>query len=105
MSRTLNVYLHDQIAGQLVQAETGQLTFTYDADYLSVSKQAVSVSMPLREQAYTDDTARPYFSGLLPDERARHRLAAALGTGLCQPGRVRKKCSVGCLVRVSTFCG
>jgi serine/threonine-protein kinase HipA len=79
MSRTLDVYLHDQKAGQLKQSESGQLTFAYDADYLAASGRAISVSMPLTEAPYADDTARPYFSGLLPDERARNRLAAALG--------------------------
>jgi serine/threonine-protein kinase HipA len=35
--------------------------------------------MPLREAPYADRVARPFFSGLLPDEAARQRLAGALG--------------------------
>ena len=35
--------------------------------------------MPLREEPYADMTARAYFSGLLPDDPARKRLASALG--------------------------
>ena len=79
MSRVLDVYLRQDKAGLLEQDETGQLTFSYDAGYLSEDKAAISVSMPLREEPYADATARPFFSGLLPDERARRRLASALG--------------------------
>lgn len=39
----------------------------------------MSVSLPLREEPFVDRVARPFFSGLLPDEGARRRLAAALG--------------------------
>jgi serine/threonine-protein kinase HipA len=35
--------------------------------------------MPLQEAPYADRVARPFFSGLLPDEGARQRLAGALG--------------------------
>jgi serine/threonine-protein kinase HipA len=35
--------------------------------------------MPLQEEPYTDRVVRPFFSGLLPDEGARQRLAGALG--------------------------
>lgn len=79
MTRTLDAYLHDRKAGQLVQSENGQLAFTYDVDYVAESGPPISVSMPLRQEIYDDGTVRPYFSGLLPDERARSRLAAALG--------------------------
>ncbi len=79
MSRILDVYLHEALAGNLEQTPEGVLTFTYDLNYLQATGPSISVSMPLREQPYGDGTARPFFSGLLPDERARRRLAAALG--------------------------
>ena len=79
MSRALDVYLHDEKVGVLEQDESGQLTFAYGRDYLETGKTAISVSMPLREEPFTDSTVRPYFSGLLPDERARQRLASVLG--------------------------
>lgn len=80
MSRDMDVYLGDQRAGTLAQDDTGALTFLYTKDYLCTTKpQKISVSMPLREQPYPDRITRPYFSGLLPDERARQRLASALG--------------------------
>ncbi len=79
MSRILDVYLHEKMAGTLAQNEDGQLDFRYDRDYLGSNGMAISVSMPLRDEPYPDRIARPYFSGLLPDERARRRLAAVLG--------------------------
>lgn len=79
MSRALDVYLHDQLAGTLTQADDGQLAFAYAADYLRENSPAISVSLPPREEPFPDAITRPYFSGLLPDERARRMLASALG--------------------------
>jgi serine/threonine-protein kinase HipA len=79
MSRALDVYLRDDKVGRLEQNDSGQLSFVYDPDYCALNKVAISVSMPLCEEAYPDPVARPFFSGLLPDERARQRLASALG--------------------------
>lgn len=79
MSRALEVFLHDNKAGSLEQADDGRLGFTYYRDYLGAMGMPISVSMPLSEATYADTIARPYFSGLLPDERARRRLASALG--------------------------
>lgn len=80
MTRILDVYLHDKKAGLLSQEDDGTLGFAYAPEYLTGDHHpAISVSMPLREEPYSDRTARAYFSGLLPDERARRRLASALG--------------------------
>lgn len=79
MSRILDVYLHEKMAGTLAQNENGQLVFKYNSNYLDSNGMAISVSMPLRDEPYPDRIARPYFAGLLPDERARRRLAAVLG--------------------------
>jgi serine/threonine-protein kinase HipA len=80
LTRQLNVYLGDARAGTITQDDAGSLSFAYTADYLGrADAQPISVSMPLREAPYPDNAARPYFSGLLPDETARRRLAAALG--------------------------
>lgn len=79
MSRSLDVYLKDRKAGELMQGDEGSLTFTYDSDYLATDPAALSVSLPLHDEPFGDRIARPFFSGLLPDEKARRRLAAALG--------------------------
>ncbi|MHC1550126.1 HipA domain-containing protein [Phyllobacterium sp. K27] len=79
MPRTLDVYFYATKAGVLEQADDAQLGFIYNRDYLDAKAMPISISMPLREEAYADAVVRPYFSGLLPDERARRRLASALG--------------------------
>jgi serine/threonine-protein kinase HipA len=80
MLRKLDVYLHEVKAGVLEQDANATLSFTYNEDYLaSSSARIISVSMPLTETAYTNTTAKPFFSGLLPDESSRNRLANALG--------------------------
>ena len=80
MTRILDVYLKEQKSGLLKQDENGRLSFTYADAYLTqTDAPATSVSMPLSEAPYLDKIVRPFFSGLLPDEHARQRLASALG--------------------------
>ncbi len=80
MKRKLDVFLHSVKAGLLEQDNAANLTFTYSEDYLALeAARAISVSMPLTSAPYANAVATPYFSGLLPDESARTRLAAALG--------------------------
>lgn len=53
--------------------------FVYDAQYLASPHAApISCSLPLREQPYTQEDARPYFEGLLPEGAPREAAAAAL---------------------------
>jgi serine/threonine-protein kinase HipA len=80
VTRILDVYLLDVKAGALSQDDAGALSYSYDRDYLAGPEpRAISISMPPREAPYADPIVRPFFSGLLPDEGARQRLAAALG--------------------------
>ncbi|RWB62808.1 type II toxin-antitoxin system HipA family toxin [Mesorhizobium sp.] len=80
MTRLLDVYFRETKAGILSQDEEGALGYAYDADYLAGPQpRAISFSMPLREEPFDDRVVRPFFSGLLPDEGARRRLAGALG--------------------------
>ncbi len=80
MSHLLDVYFDNAKAGVLIQDEAGALSYVYDSDYLAGHEaRAISFSMPLQEARYDDRVARPFFSGLLPDEGARQRLAGALG--------------------------
>jgi len=85
MSRVLDVYLHDRLTGQLAQNETGQLSFQYGAEYLGGENAPVSLSMPLREEPYEGEHVRAFFSGLLPDDIVRHRLARYLGVSEKNP--------------------
>lgn len=79
MTRYLDVYFKNTKAGVLGQDTDGTLAFVYDTNYLQSGASAISFSMPLREEQCSDQVVRPFFSGLLPDEGARQRLAGALG--------------------------
>jgi len=80
MVRKLDVYLRELKIGVLEQDSEASLSFTYNDDYRKLDNaRAISVSMPLTAESYSNAVAKPYFSGLLPDESARRRLAAALG--------------------------
>ena len=80
MPRILDVWFLNNKAGQLTQDDSGRLLFAYDADYLkSAEAYPISISMPLQSGEFDDRVTRPYFSGLLPDDLVRKRLAKNLG--------------------------
>ena len=54
-------------AGTLTEDESGY-TFVYDADYLALpGAEAVSLTLPLREEPYRDKVLFPFFDGLIPE--------------------------------------
>ena len=79
MTRKLDVYLQEHRVGCLEQANSGDLVFTYDADYLTIAKYGISLSLPLQKENFTGPMVKSFFSGLLPEEGVRERLAKHLG--------------------------
>lgn len=80
VQRILDVYFHGLLAGKLSQDNTGSLSFQYIEKYISNQKApTLSVSMPIQQEAYAGDIPKAFFSGLLPDDIVRHRLARYLG--------------------------
>lgn len=78
MTKQLGVYLHEEKVGTLSN-EQGKLSFSYLKDYLlKPSARSISVSMPLADVIYPHVIVAPFFSGLLPDEAVRYRLARYL---------------------------
>lgn len=75
----LDVYLKNKLAGQLSQTNGGELTFVYDAAYLEMASHGISISLPLQAEAFKGPHVKAFFSGLLPEESVRERLAAYLG--------------------------
>ncbi|TKW61702.1 MAG: type II toxin-antitoxin system HipA family toxin [Blastochloris viridis] len=74
----LDIYLGLSFVGKLF-SDKATLSFAYDADYVR-GPQAVklSASLPLREEPFDHTVTAPYFSGLLPDEDVRRRVARYL---------------------------
>jgi len=80
MAKTLDVYLHDELAGHLIQDEGGQTVFEYAQTWLVRSgATALSVSLPLRKERFSRNESRGFFAGILPDETKREIIARNLG--------------------------
>jgi serine/threonine-protein kinase HipA len=78
--RTLNVWWNMRLAGHLTQDRHGDIGFTYSPEWLADSStQALSASLPKRPQHFSRRECRPFFAGLLPEERQREAAAQALG--------------------------
>ena len=96
MSDILDIWLLGEKVGVLEQ-ERGRMRFSYEEECISKPEHmALSVSMPVQEKHYGDDITRAFFSGLLPDDLVRHRLAKLLG--------VSEKNSFGLLEAVGGEC-
>src|ERR1700736_4969612 len=80
MARTLDVYLHEEVAGHLVQDDDGQMSFEYLESWLAKSGAgAVSHSLPLRKERFAAKECRGFFGGILPEESKREIIARNLG--------------------------
>ncbi|MBI4352691.1 MAG: HipA N-terminal domain-containing protein [Candidatus Omnitrophica bacterium] len=63
--RKARVHYKGRLAGYLSETPNG-CQFRYDKDFLSTG-QAISVSLPLREEPYEDTELFSFFKGLLPE--------------------------------------
>src|ERR1017187_8804106 len=80
MARTLDVYLHDDLAGHLVQDDGGQMLFDYTEDWLNKpGAMPLSQSLPLRKEGFKGKECRAFFAGILPEESKREIIARNLG--------------------------
>ena len=65
--RQAAVYVQNQYAGLLCETQAGYL-FQYDADYISKENAvAVSITLPVRMEAYRSNILFPFFDGLIPE--------------------------------------
>ncbi len=65
--RTAYIYVRNTFAGELKETDAGYM-FTYDSEYLAdLSTSPVSLTMPLRSEAYTSVTLFSFFDGLIPE--------------------------------------
>ena len=80
MARTMDVYLHKDLVGHLVQDNGGQLLFQYVEDWVeNPNSIPLSQSLPLRRERFTRKECRGFFSGILPEESKREIIARNLG--------------------------
>ena len=61
------VYIQNRFAGILAETEEGY-SFSYDKEYLKKKDAlAVSLTLPLQEEAYEASILFPFFDGLIPE--------------------------------------
>lgn len=60
-----DVFFQDMVAGQLVELKSeGGYRFTYSSNYTG---PPISLTMPVRSEAFEFDSFPPFFDGLLPE--------------------------------------
>ena len=80
MARMLDVYLHEQLVGHLIQDDGGQMSFEYLESWLAQpGAAALSQSLPLRNEPFPAKECRGFFGGILPEESKREIIARNLG--------------------------
>lgn len=80
MIKKLNVYLYQNLIGELTQNSAGQLRFRYLAQWLNNPDAiAISKSLPLQTKEYSQKECRSFFAGILPEESNRDIIARILG--------------------------
>lgn len=70
--KTLEVWLHDEMVGNLYQIATGELNFQYVAG----ASRRLSLSLPVQPNVFTQDQCFAYFDGLLPESRSQREAIA-----------------------------
>ena len=80
MARTLDVYLHNELVGHLIQDDGGQMVFDYAESWLQKpGATPLSQSLPLRKERFKRNECRGFFAGILPEESKREIIARNLG--------------------------
>ena len=79
MSDRLLVKIDGAVAGHLWLDEKKNFCFQYEVQWLDQSRMPLSLSLPLRKDAYLDDESHPFFANLLPEEKLRSVIARNLG--------------------------
>lgn len=80
MAKTLNVYLHEKIIGELVQDDYGDMNFTYSKEWVDDPHAiAISCSLPLQLATFSRKRCLAFFEGILPEQDQRKIIARNLG--------------------------
>lgn len=80
MAKTLDVYLHDELVGHLIQDDHGHMVFDYVENWLNKpGATPLSQSLPLHKGRFTRNECRGYFAGILPEGSNRELIARNLG--------------------------
>lgn len=80
MAKILDVYLHNDLVGKLVQDDGGRMLFQYTENWLNKQGSTpLSRSLPLRKGRFNTKECRGFFAGILPEQSKREIIARNLG--------------------------
>ena len=66
--RTADIYYKNTLAGFLKETDEGKFEFKYIDEYLqNPLSKAITLTMPLSKQPYTNTILFPFFEGLIPE--------------------------------------
>lgn len=72
----LNIFFGNKKAGSLESTENRGVIFVYDENYLDDKNSGpLSASLPLQREEFPQKQCIPFFSGLLPEEDSRKKIA------------------------------
>ena len=72
----LNVFFGNKKAGSLESTDNRGVIFVYDENYLNDKNSVpLSASLPLQKEEFPQKQCIPFFSGLLPEEDSRKKIA------------------------------
>jgi serine/threonine-protein kinase HipA len=102
MKRLLNVFLKNDLVGELEQDKDGALHFRYAESWLD-SKPIfpLSASLPLQKERFARKLCRPFFAGLLPEQTSRELVAKAFGVSDKNDFAILEKIGAECAGAVS----
>jgi len=60
------IRMHDKTAGWLTEDENG-FHFVYSQEYIQVSAEPISLTLPLQTDPFTERVLFPFFDGLIPE--------------------------------------
>jgi serine/threonine-protein kinase HipA len=95
---SLDVYVGQEFAGELTRPGAGRVRFQH-SDHVReryAGANLLSASMPVREEAYPNGEAKPFFEGLLPEGVVRERVASELHVSYDNVHGLLEKIGVEC---------
>lgn len=81
----LDVYLHGSVAGTLERRSRARLRFTYGEGWVQAGGQPLSLSLPVRPEAFDHEECAPFFEGLLPEGDFLKSIARTLHISATNP--------------------
>ncbi len=80
MTKILDVYLHRDLVGHLMQDDHGLMIFSYIDNWLEKpNAMPLSHSLPLRSELFRGKECKGFFGGILPEGQKRELIAKNLG--------------------------